>query len=222
MSSRLPDITSGESLKCQFASQIYDFIQAEILNLSINQLDFESKHWLWSRWSIRRNLSHVASGDFRWFYGRWGIEQLSDSLPYIPDIDDILNSDYDRRLDETRYWGIEIILGKVRQGLGISQSILNIESHSSLLTKEIILDNNQQMTLFSSAHPRGFYIDKKDSKRVHVTLEATLRHRYFEYITHLHNIQRLKLAQGLTCVVELPHVGYWALPTWDRSIPSNV
>ena len=53
----------------------------------------------------------------------------------------------------------------------------------------------------------------------HLTLEATFRHLYFEIITHLYNIQRLKRAQGLTTRVEIPYEGYWALPDWDRTEP---
>jgi hypothetical protein len=52
-----------------------------------------------------------------------------------------------------------------------------------------------------------------------MTLEATFRHMYFEEITHLYNIQRLKRAQGLPTVVEVPRVGYWILDEWDRSEP---
>ena len=203
----------------EFESHLYSLISAEIRDLSDNELDFESPKWEWSKWSIRRNLSHVASGDFRWFYGRWGHDRLGDSIPQIRDIDDILASDHDRRLDESRYWEIGTILGKIRQGLGVSESILTKELPSSLLNKELVLDNNAQMTLFSAAHPRGFFIDTSDKTRVHITLEATLRHRYFEYITHIFNIQRLKLAQGLPCQTTLPQVGYWMLPQWDRSRP---
>jgi hypothetical protein len=50
-----------------------------------------------------------------------------------------------------------------------------------------------------------------------MTLEATVRHIYFEETTHLYNIQRLKRAQGLQAVAELPGVGYWVLDGWDRS-----
>ena len=45
-----------------------------------------------------------------------------------------------------------------------------------------------------------------------MTLEATIRHVYFEETTHLYNIQRLKRAQGLPTVVDIPRVGYWVLP----------
>jgi len=52
-----------------------------------------------------------------------------------------------------------------------------------------------------------------------MTLEATFLHRYYEYLVHLHNVQRLKKAQGLEPAVEVPSEGYWALPGWDRSEP---
>ena len=48
-------------------------------------------------------------------------------------------------------------------------------------------------------------------------LEASMRHIYFEETTHLFNIQRLKRAQGLSIVSELPRVGYWTLDGWDIS-----
>ena len=48
-------------------------------------------------------------------------------------------------------------------------------------------------------------------------LEATMRHIYFEEVTHLFNVQRLKRAQGLQTVSDVPEVGYWTLDGWDRS-----
>jgi hypothetical protein len=40
---------------------------------------------------------------------------------------------------------------------------------------------------------------------------------YYELITHLFNIQRLKRAQGLEATVDLPKVGYYVLDGWDIS-----
>ena len=50
-------------------------------------------------------------------------------------------------------------------------------------------------------------------------VKTIFRHRYFEHITHLYNIQRIKLAQGLTTETEVPMEGYMALPGWDLSKP---
>ena len=52
-----------------------------------------------------------------------------------------------------------------------------------------------------------------------MNLEATFLHRYYEYIAHISNIQRLKKAQGLEPATEIPFEGYWALPDWDKSEP---
>ena len=50
-----------------------------------------------------------------------------------------------------------------------------------------------------------------------LTLEATFRHMYFEYMTHLFNMQRIKRAQGLPVIVRLPNEGYHTVPGWDIS-----
>ncbi|HEU0021724.1 MAG TPA: hypothetical protein VFR55_08645 [Dehalococcoidia bacterium] len=69
----------------QFQSQIYRTISDEVEGLTEEQLDFESDRWEWSKWSIRRNLSHLASGDVRWLVLRGG-NQLFPQGP--PDIED--------------------------------------------------------------------------------------------------------------------------------------
>ena len=66
------------------------------------------------------------------------------------------------------------------------------------------------------AHPTGITPADEPGKGV-MLLEASIRHIYFEEITHLFNIQRLKRAQGLSTVSELPRVGYWTLDGWDIS-----
>ena len=101
----------------QFQSQIYQMIADEVSGLTDQQLDFESERWEWSKWSIRRNLSHMASGDVRWLVQRWGELLFPDGPPDIEGLDGILNSSYDRRLDEEKYWSVPDILAKLREGL---------------------------------------------------------------------------------------------------------
>ena len=43
--------------------KIYQMVEKEVAGLKDDLLDFESQRWGWSKWSIRRNLSHMASGD---------------------------------------------------------------------------------------------------------------------------------------------------------------
>jgi hypothetical protein len=161
----------------------------------------------------------MASGDFRWFVLRWGEQLFPEGLPDVGDLDSIVNSPHDRRLDENRYWNVPDILEKLRQGLEVSHTVLTRETVGSMQSRETKNANSGDWPLFYQAHPRGVKIDPEDSSQVYMTLEASFRHRYFEHITHLYNIQRLKRAQGLAARVELPFEGYMALPGWDRSEP---
>ena len=60
----------------QFGDRLYQMISSEVRSLTEAQLDFESEQWEWSKWSIRRNLSHMASGDYRWLWGRWNLSRI--------------------------------------------------------------------------------------------------------------------------------------------------
>ena len=215
----LPGDAPGTALFPQFERQLYEMITIEIEGLSDAQLDFESDQWEWSKWSIRRNLSHMASGDFRWFLLRWGEQLFPEGLPEVDYLDGIANSPHDRRLDEDKYWNVPDILEKLRQGLEVSHLVLRRETVASMQARETKSANTGDWPRFYQAHPRGVRTDPEDASQVYITLEASFRHRYFEHITHLYNIQRLKRAQGLTAKIELPFEGYMALPDWDRSEP---
>ena len=215
----LPLDTPATRLFPGFESEIYRMIEREIEGLTDEQLDFESEEWEWSKWSIRRNLSHMASGDVRWLVQRWGDALFPDGPPEIEDLEGIINSPYDRRLDEEKYWEVPDIMAQLRQGLELSQAVLSRETVESMQAKEVAVPYAADSLWFSAAHPRGTRQDPDNPGQGFLNLEATFRHRYFEYLTHLYNIQRLKRAQGLEARVEVPFEGYWALPDWDRSEP---
>ena len=214
-----PPETPATSLFPQFKSRIYSMITAEVDGLTEEQLDFESDRWEWSKWSIRRNVSHVASGDFRWLLVRWGEVLFPDGLPDLDDLDGAIASPYDRRLDERKYWKLEDILSKLRQGLGLCWSVLSSETAGSLRAKELRIDTSEQWRLFAKTYSEGVRQDPGDTEHMYITLEATFHHRWFEYTTHLYNMQRLKKAQGLAATVDIPREGYWAMPEWDRNEP---
>ena len=215
---QLPEGAPGTVLFPQFESRIYDMFAAEVAGLTDAQLDFESDLWEWSGWSVRRNVSHVASGDFRWLLMRWGDVLFPDGLPDVGGLDSA-DSHHGRRLAEDRYWAMDDILAVLRRGLDLCVSVLSRETVGSLRSKEITTENTPQWRTFTVAHPRGMRTDAMDESVCHMTLEATFRHRWFEHTTHLYNIQRLKKAQGLAANVDIPSEGYWALPGWDRSEP---
>ena len=208
----------GTVLFPQFQQEIYDMYRQELAGLTDEQLDFESDQWGWSEWSIRRNLSHVASGDFRWLLQRWGENLFTDGLPEIDDWEGIIESPFDRRLDETKYWDVDSIFAVLRKSLDFACSVLASETVDSMRSRELRSSVGGQLH-WLEAHPSGVREDPDDPPWGYITLEATFRHRYFEYLTHLYNIQRIKKAQGLEAMVDIPFVGYHALPDWDRSEP---
>ena len=210
--------TPGIEVFPQFRQEIYDMYRQELAGLTDEQLDFTSERWGWSEWSIRFNLSHVASGDFRWLLQRWGENLFTDGLPEIDDWEGIIDSPYDRRLDETKYWQVDDIFAVMRKSMDFVCSILEAETVDSMRSKELRSSVSGQLH-WLEAHPDGVREDPNDPPWGYIDLVATFRHRYFEYMTHLYNIQRLKKAQGLEVAVDVPEVGYHALPGWDRSEP---
>ena len=195
---RLPEDAPATRLFPQFEAELYTMVATEVEGLTDPQLDFESDKWEWSKWSIRRNVSHVASGDYRWLVLRWGDQLFPQGLPEAEELESLAASPFDRRLDEGKYWRIDAILEKVRDGLGLNQLVLSRETVGSLRTKEVKTDKNPFWSIFEPGHSTGIREDPHDPSQIYISLEATLRHRYFEYITHLYNVQRLKRAQGLS------------------------
>ncbi len=215
----LPNDAPATRLFPQFSDQLYQMISFEVQDLTDAQLDFESEQWEWSKWSIRRNLSHMASGDFRWFWTRWGEELFPDGLANSGEIEALLDSPYDRRLDESKFWALDDILGTLRKGLDFAWSVLSGETVGSMRSREIESGDSELWSELRQANYTGIRLKPNHPGRIYISLEATFRHRYFEHITHLYNIQRLKRAQGLAPVADIPMEGYLALPTWDLSQP---
>ena len=114
-SDALPDHAPATELFPQFGDDLFEMVSGELAGLTDEQLDFESDRWGWSEWSIRRNLSHMASGDYRWFWQRWREELFPNGSPTGDEMDRLLDSPYDRRLDENLYWELDVLLEKLRQ-----------------------------------------------------------------------------------------------------------
>ncbi len=135
------------------------------------------------------------------------------------EIETLLDSPYDRRLDESKFWALEDLLGTLRKGLDFAWSVLSCETVGSMRSKEIESNDSELWSGIRQASYTGIRLQPNHPGRIYISLEATFRHRYFEHITHLYNIQRLKRAQGLAPVADIPMEGYLALPTWDLSQP---
>ena len=198
-------------------STLYDLILSEVGGLTDVQLDFESERWEWSKWSIRRQLSHMASLKFHWLLARWGDTLFPDGDHGVQDVEGVAYAKGDW-LDEARYWQYPAILEKLKEAIDLTRRVLAERTVGFLRSQTYLKNQSSEWDLMLKAHPTGFTAAEDPSKQV-MTLEATIRHMYFEEVTHLYNIQRLKRAQGLQSVTDLPRVGYWVVEGWDTSEP---
>ena len=215
--SSVTEDSSGSELFPEYAA-LYDLIVREVEGLSDAQLDYTSGNWEWSSWSIRTQLSHMASLIYRWLLIRWGDTLFSEENHGVRDIEGLAASASERRMDEDRYGDFTIIMRKLRQGIDLARRVLDERNVGFLRSHTYLQDQSPQWSLMLKAHPTGFAPAEQPGKAT-ISLEATMRHIYFEETTHLYNIQRLKKAQGLAAVVEVPRVGYWIVDGWDRSEP---
>jgi len=213
----------GTNLFPEFEN-LYDLISSEVVGLDDAQLDFTSKDWSWSEWSIRMQLSHMASLIPRWLVARWGHETFPNGDHGLENLTPIINSPSDRRLDDEIFHEISDIMKMLHRCIEIANRVISENSVEFLRERFIRRDPTPQWVSMSRAHPWGVTVEetakKGDMAAGTMSLEATLRHIYFEEITHLYNIQRLKKAQNLRTVVDVPKVGYWTLEDWDRSEPT--
>ena len=207
----------GAVLFPEYAS-LYDLIAPEVAGLSDAQLDFDSDRWEWSKWSIRRQLSHMSSLIYRWLLIRWGDVLFPDGDHGVEDVKGLADSDFDRRMDDNRYRQLPVVMGKLKEGIDLAQRVLADRSVGFLRGHTYAQPQSPQWGLMIGAHSTGV-TPAVDGGEGTITLEATMRHVYFEETTHLYNIQRLKRAQGLPAVADVPKVGYWVQDGWDRSEP---
>ena len=197
---------------------LYGLIANEIGTLSDEQLDYTSDNWEWAGWSIRNQMSHMALLIPVWLVLRWGSTIFPLEDHGITNIKKITQSKSDRRLDDDIYWEIDDLSRLLKQFINLAIKVLKDNSLEFMASKKIDRDATPQWEMMAKAHPHGVTSEGTPAKGS-MTLEATIRHIYFEEITHLYNIQRLKKAQGLPINSVVPEVGYWTLEDWDRSEP---
>ena len=64
-----------------------EMVSTELEGLTDAQLNWTSDRWGWSGWSIRNNISHVASHLFRWYILRWGDQIFPEGIPFRDEVD---------------------------------------------------------------------------------------------------------------------------------------
>ncbi len=215
--SDVPDTAPGTILFPEYGD-LYNLISGEVDGLTARQLDFSSDRWAWAAWSIRTQLSHMAYAMYAWPLVRWGDVLFPNGEHGVEDVQGLVASGDDRRLDAQRYGELAVIMMQMQGAIDLIQRVLAQRSVGFLRSHTYPRDLVPHWRLMAKAHPWGVTIDEI-ANQVVITLEASMRHVYFEVLTHLYNIQRIKRAQRLSTSVELSRVGYWILEGWDRSEP---
>ncbi len=195
---------------------LYDLIANEAQGLTDAQLDWTSDEYAWAEWSVRNQFSHMASLLYRWLVLRCGDTLFPDGDHGVEDVQSIADSPSDRRLDDDKYWEMPVILEMLDGGIKLARRVLSERSVGFLRSHSISSEMSPYWDLMLRAHPSGISISEDRTMRI-MDFEAMIRHIYFEETTHLYNIQRLKRAQDIPTVSQVPRVGYWAIEGWDTS-----
>ena len=124
----------------------------ELEGLTDPQLDWTSPRWGWSGWSIRNNISHVASHLFRWYILRWGDQIFPEGIPYRDEVDYLAALSH-RQLDKEQWWEIDVILGKLGEAIAMVHGILANETLGSLRAKTIDIESPGFYDSISERYP---------------------------------------------------------------------
>ena len=213
-----PDSTPAIAL-FPTCGQVANLVRAEVLGLSDEQLDWVSDRWRWSAWSIRHQVSHMASLIYMWLLGRWGPQLFPEGTGLSgPDYEVLLSVEHGGHLDERVFRDMPDIEHALGTAVHLAVQILRKETVASVRERTLVLELGPEWELLQQAHQAGIR-PAKEPGNWEISLEATFRHLHFECIAHVYNIQRIKRAQGLIAVCDLPDEGYHLLPGWDRTEP---
>ena len=197
---------------------IATWVEAEIAGLTDEQLDFHDpspeREWMW--WSCRRQVSHIAwdalvftkrrAGHLLWPIEatpepiNWGEHQMGP------------NNKWDRLLDADLFWEVPDLLDKLKLGISWLTRLVEQESTETFRSEIKTVRGTQFWEYVITTLPRGAAASPEDNSQITYTLEGSLWMVFYEMLSHIRTIQRLKIHQGLTPNVDLPRVGYLRLP----------
>lgn len=206
---------------------IVEWIDAETAGLTDTQLDFDDLHpdreWMW--WSTRRQVSHIAWDSLIFPHRRcadllWPDGDVPEPISWS---DHRLGPDarWDRVLDEHRYRTIADLRAKLDVGIGWLTRVVSDQPIEVLRATEETIWGTPFWAYVIQTLPRGATLVDEPPNHIRYDLEGSLWMVFYEMASHVRTIQRLKEAQGLDPVVELPRVGYLRLPEYWGETDAN-
>lgn len=207
--------------------RIVGWVRAEVDGLTPNQLDFDDtspdKEWMW--WSIRRQVSHIAWDSLVFTHRRCAQLLWPDGDEPEPVVwkHHHLGSDmkYDRMLDEDLYWEVPDLIEKMEIGIGWLERVVRENSIEQLRADTTSIRGTHFWSYVITTLARGASADPDRPGYIRYDLEGSLWMVFYELLTHIRTIQRLKTRQGIALNVELPRVGYLRLPEYWGDTDAN-
>ncbi len=208
---------SGAGLMPPYA-RLVEWVEAEVAGLNAEQLDYDDlspeNEWMW--WSIRRQVSHVAWDALVFTHRRCGHLLWPDGDEPEPIVwkHHHLGPEmrYDRVLDEELFWEIPDLLSKMSIGIDWLSRLVAERSIEELRSDQVSIRGTYFWQYVISTLPRGAGADPDRPGFIKYNLEGSLWMVFYEQLSHIRTIQRLKQHQGLSPTVELQRVGYLRLP----------
>ena len=207
--------------------QVVELYAQEIDGLPEEILERVREEKSWGLWSIRDQVSHVASLPYRWLLIRWGDILFGDHLPR----DKKLFERFDGRMMKNEYCPqIQDLIDVMRDSFALTWEVLGAETTESIRNERKISERvpqgmirpgtgedvrqwRENVTL--KAHRNGVWIDPEDTELFHFNLEYTFRHMLWEAYAHLKTIQMHKKEEHIEPLVNIPQDGYISVLRWD-------
>jgi len=195
-------------------------VRAEVAELSEEVLSWTSKEWGWSEWSIKQQVSHMASVPLRWLIGNWGDQLYGDDWPVSAErYAQLTSQEFDRRLDDRVFSTIDEILVGMDEEIAVCREVLSKTTVGRARSILVQRRMTPQWPAMRTVHPDGISTNPETGEETGMDLVATFRHILNEFYTHLFNVQRAKMALGIAPIVKLPDAGYHLADGWDSDLP---
>ena len=117
------DYSPASALFPEF-STLYDLIAREVEGLTDKQLDWTSDDYDWAEWSIRNQVSHMASY-LPLAHPEVGRSAIPNADHGVSDVQGIAASPNDRRMDDSKYYDLSVILEKLNEGIRLIKRVLD-------------------------------------------------------------------------------------------------